>query len=96
VPAKIDGIGDSGATGSWDHFRAEGAGNRVIEAGGRRLISIVTPLANNSQGWLLLITVPEDEYSGFVTANSRRTILFSLRARQEITARSDIFCGCIV
>src|SRR4051794_7499741 len=78
VPARIDEIGDSGATGSWDHFRSEGPGNRIIQGGDRRLISIVAPLANNSQGWLLVITVPEDEFSGFVIANSRRAILLSL------------------
>jgi adenylate cyclase len=78
APARIDGIGDAGATGSWDHFRAQGPGNRIIEVDGRRLISIVTPLAGSNQGWLLLITVPEDEFSGFVTANSRRALLLSL------------------
>jgi adenylate cyclase len=78
TPAKIDEIGDADAVASWDHFRAQGAGDRVIEVGGRRLISIATPLANNSQDWLLLITVPEAEFSGFVTTNSRRAAELSL------------------
>jgi adenylate cyclase len=78
VPARIHEIGDPEATGSWDHFRAHGPGDRVIELGGRRLISIVAPLERNSQGWHLVITVPEDEYSGFVTANSRHALLLSL------------------
>nr|WP_294520972.1 cache domain-containing protein [uncultured Rhodopila sp.] len=77
VPASIGDIGDPDAAGSWDHYRAHGPGDRVIEAGGRRLISIVTPLSG-SQGWLLLLTVPEAEFSGFVTANSRRAALLSL------------------
>nr|WP_294505013.1 GAF domain-containing protein [uncultured Rhodopila sp.] len=77
VPAAIGDIGDPDAAGSWDHYRAHGPGDRVIEAGGRRLISIVTPLAGN-QGWLLMLTVPEIEFSGFVTANSRRAALLSL------------------
>jgi adenylate cyclase len=76
--ARIDGVGDADLVATWDHFRAQGVGNRVIEAGGRRLISIVTPLANNGQDWLLLITVPEAEFSGFVTANSRHAALLSL------------------
>jgi adenylate cyclase len=42
------------------------------------MISIVTPLAGNGQGWHLLITVPEEEFSGFVTTNSRRAGLASL------------------
>jgi adenylate cyclase len=78
VPAKIDGIGDADLVATWDHFRAQGLGNRVVEVSGRRLISIVAPLANNGQDWLLLITVPEAEFSGFVTANSRRAALLSL------------------
>ncbi|GGF42770.1 hypothetical protein GCM10011611_56480 [Aliidongia dinghuensis] len=77
-PARIDAIGDDQLAASWDHFRAEGPGDRIIEAGGRRLISIVTPLAATNQGWLLFITVPQDEFSGFVTANSRRAALLSL------------------
>lgn len=77
VPASIGNIGDPDAAGSWDHYRAHGAGDRVIDVGRRRLISIVTPLAG-SQGWLLVLTVPETEFSGFVTANSRRAALLSL------------------
>jgi adenylate cyclase len=78
APARIVDIGDADAAGSWDHYRTSGPGNRLIDVGGERLISIVTPLAGNSQGWLLLITVPEEEFSGFVTANSRRAGLLSL------------------
>lgn len=77
-PANIGDIGDAEAAGSWDHYRAQGPGDRIIDVGGRRMISIVAPLPNNSQGWLLLITVPEDEFSGFVTANSRRAAYLSL------------------
>ena len=78
APARIGQVGDADLTASWDHFRAQGPGNRVIDVGGRRLISIVTPLANNGQDWLLFITVPESEFSGFVTANTRRAALLSL------------------
>jgi adenylate cyclase len=78
VPAKIDTIGDPELVASWDHFRTQGPGNRVFEVGDQRLISIVTPLARNGQDWLLFITVPESEFSGFVTANSRRALLLSL------------------
>jgi adenylate cyclase len=78
APARIDAIGDAQLAASWDHFRAEGPGDRVIELDGQRLISIVTPLANNNQGWLLFITVPQSDFSGFVTTNSRRAALLSL------------------
>jgi adenylate cyclase len=78
VPAKVEEVGDAALAGSWDHYRVEGPGTRVIEVGGERLISIVTPLAARGQNWLLVITVPEAEFSGFVGVNSRRAGLLSL------------------
>ena len=78
APARVDAIGDARLAASWDHFRAQGPGNRIIDVNGERMISIVTPLADNTQGWLLFITVPEAEFSGFVAVNSRRTALLSL------------------
>ncbi len=77
APARVEDVGDAALSGSWDHFRVEGAGTRVIEVAGQRLISIVTPLGD-AQGWLLVIAVPEAEFSGFVTVNSRRAGLLSL------------------
>ncbi len=77
VPARVEEVGDAALSGSWDHFRVQGAGTRVIEVGGQRLISIVTPLGD-AQGWLLVIAVPEAEFSGFVTVNSRRAGVLSL------------------
>ncbi|WP_158931530.1 GAF domain-containing protein [Acidisphaera sp. S103] len=78
MPARVDAVGDPRLAASWDHFRTQGPGNRIIGVNGERMISIVTPLANNTQGWLLFITVPEAEFSGFVAVNSRRTALLSL------------------
>ena len=81
VPAHIDDVGDTDLIAGWDHFRVSGQGTRIIESNGRRLISIVVPLtgaANDAKGWLLLITVPEAEFSGFVTANSQNAALLSL------------------
>jgi PAS domain-containing protein len=78
VPAKVDGIGDTNLVAGWDHYRAQGPGDRIIDVDGNRIISIVTPLPNIGQDWLLLITVPETEFSGFVTANSRRAAFLSL------------------
>ncbi len=78
APARIDQIGDPDLVAGWDHFRAQGPGQRIIEVGGRRLISIVAPLTANDQALLLFITVPEAEFSGFVTANTRRAALLSL------------------
>ena len=76
-PARVNDVGDTDLSGSWDHFRIEGLGSRIINVGDRRLISIVTPI-RNGQDWLLVISVPEAEFSGFVTVNSRRAALLSL------------------
>ena len=78
VPGRIDTTGDTDLIAGWDHFRTQGPGNRTIEVRNRRLISIVAPLTNNGRDWLLFITVPESEFSGFVTANSRHAALLSL------------------
>jgi len=77
-PVRIDDMGDADLAAAWDHFRIQGSGSRVIEAGGRRLISIATPLAGAIGGWLLMITVPEAEFSGFVAVNSRHGAELSL------------------
>lgn len=78
VPATIDQVGDRDLLASWDHYRTSGPGNRIIEANDRRLISIVTPLATTGGDWLLFITVPESEFSGFVTTNTRRAATMAL------------------
>jgi len=81
VPSRIDDVGDADLTAGWDYFRVNGQGTRIIESNGRRLISIVVPLtgaANDAKGWHLLITVPESEFSGFVTANSQNAAMLSL------------------
>jgi adenylate cyclase len=78
VPARIDGMGDADLVAAWDHYRTEGAGNRIIKVNDRRLISIVTPLAQSGQDWLIFISAPESEFSGFVTANSRHVALLLL------------------
>ena len=78
APAKVAEVGDANLTASWDHYRVEGAGTRVIDLQGERLISIATPLISNGEDWLLVISVPEAEFSGFVSVNSRRAALLSL------------------
>jgi adenylate cyclase len=51
----------------------------VIEVNGQSLISIATPLAAASH-WLLMITVPEAEFSGFIAVNARHGAEWSLSA----------------
>lgn len=78
APATVEEVGDPWLAAGWDRYRVQGPGTRVVEVGGERLISIATPVAGAAPGWLLVIGVPEAEFSGFVTANFRRTAVLSL------------------
>lgn len=78
APAKVAEVGDPGLSGAWDHFRLEGPGTRVIDVRGDRLIAIATPLGASGQDWVLVITVPEAEFSGFISTNTQRAGLLSL------------------
>jgi adenylate cyclase len=76
--ANVAELGDPDLAAGWDHYRIDGPGSRVVEVGGRRLISIATPLHGAATQWLLLIAVPEAEFSGFITMNSRHRTEWSL------------------
>jgi hypothetical protein len=61
----IDELGDEALTHAYDRFRVEGAGHRVIEVGGRRYITAVTPITSAGRNWSTMIVVPEDDFVGF-------------------------------
>jgi hypothetical protein len=74
----IDELGDEVLTHAYDRFRVEGAGHRVIEVGGRRYITAVTPITSAGRNWSTMIVVPEDDFVGFVGSNNRRALWMSL------------------
>jgi adenylate cyclase len=78
VAARVDQLGDAALTGAYDRFRVEGYGRRVISVDGQPVVSMAAPLPAAAGDWSLLIVVPEKDFTGFVAANSRRTLALSL------------------
>jgi adenylate cyclase len=75
---RIDELGDEVLTHAYDRFRIEGAGHHVIEVGGRRYITAVTPITSAGRNWSTMIVVPEDDFVGFVARNNRKALWMSL------------------
>jgi adenylate cyclase len=75
---RVDELGDEVLTHAYDRFRIEGAGHRVIEVGGDRYISAVTPIKGAGSNWSTMIVVPEDDFVGFVASNNRKALVMSL------------------
>src|SRR5439155_20110161 len=78
APAKIEQLGDAALTRAFDQFRADGAGRYMIDLQGQDYIVTATPLVTAGQDWLVLITVPEKDFVGFVTSSNRHALVMSL------------------
>ena len=78
IPPNVDELGDGVLTAAFDRFRIEGQGRRIIERDGIRYISSATPIPGSGRNWWILITVPEDDFIGFVASNNRTALLMSL------------------
>jgi class 3 adenylate cyclase len=78
IPPKVDELGDPVLTAAFDRFRVEGQGRRIVEQGGVRYISSATLIPGSAHKWWILITVPEDDFIGFVASNNRTALLMSL------------------
>jgi len=78
APAKIEQLGDAALTRAFDEFRADGAGRYMIDLQGQPYIVTATPLVTAGQDWLVLITVPEKDFVGFVTSSNRHALVMSL------------------
>ena len=78
VSVHVDELDDPVLTAAWDRFRVEGPGRRTLEVNGARIVTAVVPLPLSGQGWLMMMTVPEDDFIGFVRGNSRTALAMSL------------------
>lgn len=79
VPHRLDEIGDPVLARAYDLIRLRGDVHEVLEVAGTRHIIISTRLDSEAAtGWRLVLTVPEDDFTGFVAANNRRALLMSL------------------
>ena len=78
VAAKVDALGDPALTRAYDHFRAEGAGRQVEEVNGQPYIVTITPLTTGGRDWFIVITVPVEDFAGFIVRSSRNALIISL------------------
>jgi class 3 adenylate cyclase len=75
-PVHLDELNDSVLTRAFNVFRVEGPGRRTVEVDGERHLTIAAPVPDLiGNDWTVLIVVPEDEFVGFVTRNSRLALL---------------------
>ncbi len=78
VAARLDQLDDPVLVAAYDHYRIEGYGRRIIELNGERFISVVSHLPAAGTDWAVMIVVPEQDFTGFVTANQRTALAMSL------------------
>ncbi len=78
-PARITDIGEPAIRRAFDQFRLEGPGRRMLAINGERYISLATPVpAELGQPWTVFVVVPEQDFVGIATAQSRSTLLLAL------------------
>jgi adenylate cyclase len=76
---RLDAIGDPVLARALDRVRLSGDFRAVEEVAGERHFILATSLDGaTSEGWRVIIVVPEADFTGFVRVNSRRTLLMSL------------------
>jgi len=78
VPVRLDEVGDPVLTRAFDHFRVQGFGQRELEVGDARYITVTSPLeVVTGRKWTLMLVVAEDDFVGFIARNSRLLLLMS-------------------
>jgi adenylate cyclase len=77
VPAKVDKLGDPALTRAYDLFRAEGPGRHIEDLEGSPYIMTVAPLTTGGRDWFILITVPENDFVGFIASSNRPALITS-------------------
>jgi hypothetical protein len=78
IPAKVDALGHPALTRAYDEFRTGGAGRHVDDVNGRPYIITVTPLTTGGRDWFIVITVPEEDFVGFIVNSNRHALIISL------------------
>lgn len=77
-PAVLNELADPVLDRAFDLYRVQGPGRRAFELAGKRYIVLATRLPGDGRNWSLLMVVPEDDFVGFVTRNSRTALLMGL------------------
>lgn len=74
-PARLNELSDPILTRAFDLFRINGPGRRSFELDGKSYIVLASRLPGAGRDWNLLMVVPEADFVGFVTRNSRTALL---------------------
>ena len=69
---------DPALVGAYDHYHVGGYGDRTILVDKKRYVTIASRLPAAGQDWVLLIAVPEVDFTAFADHSSRRNLLLSL------------------
>ena len=69
---------DPALVGAYDHYHVDGYGDRTILVDKKRYVTIASRLPAAGQDWVLLIAVPEADFTAFADHSSRRDLLLSL------------------
>jgi len=78
APLKLDELGEPVLTRAFDRFRVEGYGIRHLTVDNRRYSSMAASLQSLvGRKWAVLITVPEDDFVGFLDKNIQRALILS-------------------
>src|SRR5262249_40877431 len=77
VAGRVDRLRDPVVTRAYDQFRIEGPGRRALRVDGARYIPTTRPLSGAAHDWFVMITVPEADFTGYVTSDNRDTLLMS-------------------
>ena len=75
VPTATGALNDPALINAYDRFRVEGYGSRLIDVGDTRYVALASRLPAAGQDWVLLITAPQSDFTGFAEDNSRKNFL---------------------
>jgi class 3 adenylate cyclase len=76
---RLDEMDDPVLARAFDLIRIEGDVRRTEEVEGKRHVLLSTTLSDTAADtWRVVITVPEEDFTAFVTLNNRRVLLMSL------------------
>jgi len=78
VHLTVGELDDPAIRAAFDHYRVHGYGDRILTLGHDRFVTISSRLSAAGQDWVLLITAPEADFTGFARVNSRQNLLLSL------------------
>lgn len=61
----------------YDHYRVRGFGPKHVEWDSKTYITMASALPRYSQGWILLIAAPENDFGSFAHQSSRQSLQFA-------------------